>query len=124
MIGCKKILNENERLGFYKRKLQLFIQQIQYNVKDVPVIISGMASSTVGIKELSYAHMQFDLSGKDLVIEKLAADIFCKHEILLLSGLRTENDVMRGEETILLGCDIESEKALVIFPAHIQNMLL
>jgi len=118
-------LNENERIVFYKKKLQSFIQQIQYDVKDAPVIISGMASSTIGIKELSYAYIPFDLSGKDLVIEKLATDVFCKHEILLLSGLRTENDVMRGEETILLGCDIESEKALVIFPGtHSKHVVV
>lgn len=119
-------LNEHERIDFYKKVLQSFIQQINYDVKNAPVIISGMASSTIGIKELNYAHMPFNISGENLITETFMADDFCDHEILLVSGMQTSNDVMRGEETKLLGCDIESDnETLIIFPGtHSKHVVV
>jgi len=111
-LATKK--NESARLNFYRSFIQSQIEKLNVDVKDVMVIISGMASSTIGMKELPYAKLPFKLGVDDLNIEKFEADNFCKYRMLLVSGLQTDVDVMRGEETLLLGCEIED--GLVIFP--------
>jgi 2-dehydro-3-deoxygalactonokinase len=62
-----------------------------------PVVISGMAGSSIGWKELPYARLPFRLDGSDAVVEEIEADTF------LISGVRSEDDVMRGEETQIAG---------------------
>ena len=70
------------------------------SLDQVPVVISGMASSSIGWVSLPYARLPFDLNGKDAVSERLTLD---GRPILLISGVRDELDVMRGEETELIG---------------------
>lgn len=117
--------DESERLNFYRSFIQSNIDKMRADVvKELPVIISGMASSSIGMKELGYANIPFNLSGDDLITEHFVADEFCAHDILLVSGLQTTNDVMRGEETLLLGCDVNDE-ALVIFPGtHSKHVII
>lgn len=63
----------------------------------LPVLISGMASSSIGWKELPYAMLPFPLDGSAAVWERLDERVY------LISGLRSAVDVMRGEETQALG---------------------
>ena len=121
----KQAKDESVRLVFYKSILQSFIAELKHDVKDVPVIISGMASSTIGMKELGYTALPFSLSPGNLNTFLIHADKDCKHDILLVSGIKTNNDVMRGEETMLLGCDFKNDNNVVlIFPGthskHVQ----
>ena len=67
----------------------------------LPVVISGMASSSLGWRELAYATVPFALDGSSLVTAQVAADGL--GPILLISGVATDRDVMRGEETELIG---------------------
>ena len=97
-----------------------------------PVVICGMAGSSVGWHELPYAHVPWRLDGSDAIWRQLEplADDGGLHRVLLLSGVRTPHDVMRGEETQALGLfRIESvrpfaERAVVILPGthskHLQ----
>jgi 2-dehydro-3-deoxygalactonokinase len=62
-----------------------------------PVVISGMASSSIGWKELPYAKLPFSLDGRDAVWEKIDDRAY------LISGLRSETEILRGEETETLG---------------------
>lgn len=62
-----------------------------------PVIISGMASASIGWKELPYANLPFSLDGRDAVWERIEGRIH------LISGLRSATDILRGEETEALG---------------------
>lgn len=72
---------------------------------EVPLIISGMATSTVGWIELPYAHTPFRLDGSDCRVAR--AEFTDPHggrrHALLVSGVRTEDDILRGEECILAG---------------------
>ncbi|MEP6683607.1 MAG: 2-dehydro-3-deoxygalactonokinase [Parafilimonas sp.] len=121
-LATKK--NESVRLNFYRNFIQSQIEKLNVDVSDVTIIISGMASSTIGMKELTYAKLPFKLSVVNLNIEKFEADNFCKNDILLVSGLQTGVDVMRGEETLLLGCDIKND-VLVIFPGtHSKHVVV
>lgn len=89
-----------------------------------PVIISGMASATVGWRELPYAAAPASLDGSGFLLSALPAHAGPAglHEIRLVSGLTTGSDVMRGEECEVCGLlaqpGMEGLKAdcLVILP--------
>jgi 2-dehydro-3-deoxygalactonokinase len=84
-----------------------------------PVVISGMAGSSIGWKELPYARLPFRLNGGDAVVDEIEPGIF------LISGVRSEDDVMRGEETELLGLETGREEAVVVLPGtHSKHCLL
>jgi 2-dehydro-3-deoxygalactonokinase len=69
-----------------------------------PVYLSGMVTSSVGWKELHYALLPFPLDGSRAVVARAALDLpHGSHPLLFISGLRSEDDVLRGEETELIG---------------------
>lgn len=105
-------LADEQRINFYRNVLKNAINKLSANAwdKGLPMIISGMASSTIGMKELSYVKFPLDCNrANPLDIFRIDADADFPFPVLLVSGCRTENDIMRGEETILLGCDIHEE---------------
>ncbi|HYW35347.1 MAG TPA: 2-dehydro-3-deoxygalactonokinase, partial [Balneolaceae bacterium] len=69
----------------------------------VPVVISGMASSSIGWKELPYGSLPFLLDGSQLPIKQIPKAEEFPHDILLVSGICSSSDVMRGEETQMIG---------------------
>jgi len=71
----------------------------------VPFIVSGMASSSVGWRELPYARAPFALDGSDVHVSALQLpDGRGGGRLgLLVSGVRTDDDIMRGEESVLVG---------------------
>ncbi|MBL9129013.1 MAG: 2-dehydro-3-deoxygalactonokinase, partial [Verrucomicrobiales bacterium] len=70
-----------------------------------PVLVSGMASSTLGWKELPYARVPCGLDGDGLRIEAVEPVRVDgrTYPVSMVSGLATDGDVLRGEETELLG---------------------
>jgi len=69
----------------------------------IPVVISGMATSSIGIREITYSPLPFALDGSDLRYEIILRSEKFDYDVLLLSGLSSTDDVMRGEEVQLLG---------------------
>lgn len=67
---------------------------------EIPLIISGMACSTIGWQSLPYASLPARLTGSDFVIadKRIAGRV-----VRFVSGLRAACDVMRGEECELAG---------------------
>ena len=119
-------LPENERSIFYKKILKTAVSTLGYAVDNaVPLIVSGMASATIGMEELSYQSIPLLIKPGSLHTKKIAADKNFDHGILLVSGVHTNDDVMRGEETMLLGCDIDNEEYLSIFPGtHSKHVVV
>jgi 2-dehydro-3-deoxygalactonokinase len=70
-----------------------------------PILISGMASSSIGWRELPYASLPISLNGSELVWQELppVASVVGEHRVLLISGVRSQSDIMRGEESELIG---------------------
>ena len=107
---------------FYQAVLFRHIHHLQpppdLSLQDLPVIISGMASSSVGMLELPYQPVPYHVSGSDLLRVALPATNAFPHSILLVSGARTAHDVMRGEEVQLAGCMASEgvEEGLYLFP--------
>lgn len=114
----KSQLPESHRLSFYKRVLQKAIERFgPLGQAPIPLILSGMASSSLGLVELEYMEFPFGLDAGELKFELIEEDDNLANPIYLISGARTENDIMRGEETILLGCaGTDKETGIYIFP--------
>lgn len=70
-----------------------------------PVIVSGMASSTVGWRELPYAPTPCPLDGSGLRVEEMESLVRdgTLHRVWMISGLSTGTDILRGEESEALG---------------------
>ncbi|WDI43740.1 2-dehydro-3-deoxygalactonokinase [Bremerella sp. P1] len=78
-------------------------QTVPFDVDHVPVVISGMASSSIGWRELPYARTPFEMDGRGLVVCRLDDVEQLTQPVYLVSGLQAKNDVLRGEETELVG---------------------
>ncbi len=121
-------LPENKRALFYTNILVRQIKGLSTSrLSGLPIIISGMASASIGMMELPYTAIPFKINGGQLNVEKIAADEKFEHDVLLISGLKTNKDVMRGEETMIVGCDIKtsSTKQLFIFPGtHSKQVIV
>lgn len=117
-------LDENEKISFYKNTLQQYIAQLNIDVAGLPIIISGMASSSIGIRDIPYADLPFDLNKGRFSTAHLSKTDQFNHDLYIISGLKTTDDAMRGEETILFGCDTASNDGMYIFPGthskHVQ----
>lgn len=73
------------------------------NLDYIPVVLSGMASSSIGMQELPYAELPFAVDGSRANVQYIKSQSDFRHDIMLISGIRTQQDVMRGEETQLVG---------------------
>lgn len=95
------------RDSFYLTYVQQGVDYLEQHqsttLKGLPIIFSGMASSSIGIKELSYGTVPFAADGRQVAAAHLSATASFPHPICLISGIRSEDDVMRGEETQLVG---------------------
>jgi len=89
-------------------------------VQPLPLFISGMASSSVGWRELPYARVPFPLDGSGVVTAPLGWNApRWVAATTLVSGVATAADMMRGEETEIIG--LISAPALA---AHRENSVL
>ncbi len=112
------------REGFYlatvRRQVANLAAATSRSLDGVPVVMSGMATATIGLREVAYQELPFALDGVDLRAARLAASAGFPHPVLLISGARVTDDVMRGEETQLIGAAALKPglavEALVILP--------
>ncbi len=121
--------NERENCSlktYYFRELRKQVDNLTKDHSDlpsnIPIIISGMASSSMGIIELPYATLPFILDGKDAIVELIEPTEEFPFETILISGVKGEDDLMRGEETQMVGITelvrtiTSSNEAICIFP--------
>lgn len=77
---------------------------LRHTISRAPLIISGMASSTIGWKELPYARAPVTLDARGLRVESLVWDSPDNlGPTYLVSGVATDADMMRGEECQAIG---------------------
>lgn len=121
---------EDQRVTFYYSIINRHIKKINAQLKDpddtTPVIISGMASSNIGIVELPYTLLPFSTSGEDIGVKSIGKEHSFTHDLNIISGACTNSDVMRGEETQLIGCanGRMQSKQLFIFPGtHSKHII-
>ncbi|MGZ3757495.1 MAG: 2-dehydro-3-deoxygalactonokinase [Mucilaginibacter sp.] len=103
-------------------------RQRNQSLAGIPIIVSGMASASIGLMDIPYAAAPIATDGSNLAIKKLLAP-HSENELFIVSGIRTDDDVIRGEETKVVGCapyfvDNEPER-LVIFPGtHPKHVII
>jgi 2-dehydro-3-deoxygalactonokinase len=121
------------RPGFYLEIVAEHIRKLEIKVnlalEKVPVVVSGMASSSIGLLELPYHELPFALDGSDVKTHFFRADATIPHDLVLISGIKSEHDVMRGEETQLIGLAPEflaaGPEQVYIFPGtHSKHILV
>jgi len=126
---------ENDGLSreeFFRQQLQEHIdalaRQVGFSMDGVTIVMSGMASSSIGMQEIPYANLPFALDGSGALMQHFGVQPDFPHEIMLVSGVRSDHDVMRGEETQLIGLVEtaglpENGDAIFIFPGtHSKHM--
>jgi 2-dehydro-3-deoxygalactonokinase len=120
---------EKHRLAFYLDIIRQHIKMLEKksgtSLKGLPLIISGMASSTMGMMNLSYKGCPFLADGSDLELKLIEADEFF-YKIIIVSGAKTNEDVIRGEETQLAGCFHDDDrKHVFVFPGtHSKHIIV
>jgi 2-dehydro-3-deoxygalactonokinase len=123
----KSGLDAGKRWLFYQAFLLEQIQRLGLGLTGLPLIISGMASSSLGMMELPYKECPFFTDGRDLSRLDLPPTPQFPHPLTLISGIRTADDVMRGEETLLVGAmpDPDEPQRNYIFPGtHSKHVLV
>lgn len=127
----KAASDEQGRKKFYQAYLFEQVKKItqSYNVitDNVPILLSGMASSSIGMMELPYKRIPFHYSGSDLVIHTIPLGTDIPNKIIIISGGSSDKDVVRGEETMLAGCNIinDDTEQLFIFPGtHSKHLVV
>src|ERR1043165_3186150 len=119
---CKRGKEEKHRVDFYQTIIGEHLKELEAqtatSMNDFPLIISGMASSNIGMMELPYRQMPFALDGSDLSTKTIPPSEWFPYTTMLISGVRTDDDVMRGEAVQVVGCRISptDEDKLVIHP--------
>jgi 2-dehydro-3-deoxygalactonokinase len=121
------------RIAFYTQVIAAHLPALENQAgrsfRGLPLLLSGMASSTIGLLELPYQRLPFATDGSSLQPHLLPASPGFPHDIYLISGVRSENDVMRGEETQLIGSIPElgdkPGEGIYIFPGtHSKHMVV
>ena len=123
--------SKQERASFFLNQLLPFIEELELavgkHIKGAPIVISGMASSSIGMEELPYAQMPFSLAPPKGRVSMGTASLGFPHSFCLISGVEGPGDVMRGEEVQVIGLHdlVDIPEYLVILPGtHSKHILV
>lgn len=130
--GIKKVYNDWRMIGgdretHFIKLLQLQLNRFITKIDPLwPIVISGMASSSIGLRELPYANLPVQLNGESFYVESIES-ILLPNKIILIAGAKSDSDVMRGEETQILGLVSNEDflkKTLFILPGtHSKHII-
>lgn len=105
-----------DRENFFLHFLKSRISDLFTEIPDqITIVVSGMASSELGIRPLPYGALPLTNEGKGIFFEIINHEIF-PGALLLVSGVCSGSDIMRGEEVQLLGLlDYVKPRGNIIF---------
>ena len=96
--------NLDRRFDYYLQYIQSQISEIHHgleiDIATLPLVISGMAISSIGMINMPYENLPFSVAGTtgfECRIQKNGAPI------ILVTGVCSSDDIMRGEETQIIG---------------------
>ena len=126
---CYQLYQQQKKLSqqaFFAEYLLAQLERLDLNnVENSYLVASGMLSSSIGMQELEYCKLPIAFTGEDLISNWISVgkDL----DLLLISGARTNSDVMRGEEIQAIGLTDylpKQEKGILLLPGthskHIQ----
>lgn len=117
-----KTSTQKDRIFFFRSFLNIQIQRLATTLKEslnhIPVVLSGMASSSIGMSEVPYSNVPFSIDQPKLSFQHFPASPIFSNELFLYGGLKTAQDVMRGEEVQLLGLThlMDQESCVCLLP--------
>ncbi len=94
---------KGNRQEFFSNYLSEQLGYLPLEYRGAIVVVSGMASSNIGMLELPYATFPFDGSGKDLNWQSL--QLRTGQVVILVSGVQSDHGMMRGEEVQAIGME-------------------
>lgn len=97
-LGQKELSQEDFFKNYLLRQLDILTDLPKDNIL---IIASGMITSSIGMKELPYASVPQSFNGVNINCSLFSLDH--KIQTLLISGIQTESDIMRGEEAQAIG---------------------
>jgi len=96
--------NPERRFDYYLQYIQSQIGEIRHNldidIATLPLVISGMAISSIGMMNMPYGNLPFSVAattGFEWRLQQNGAPI------ILVTGVCSADDLMRGEETQIIG---------------------
>ncbi|MBT5925358.1 MAG: hypothetical protein HOH33_01930 [Verrucomicrobia bacterium] len=91
--------------SFLTRECDQLLEVAQCATTEMIMMLSGMTTSSIGWVELPYARAPFPLDGSRVVVQskEIITDRGRRIQCRLISGIQTEKEMMRGEETELMG---------------------
>ncbi|GAA5220251.1 2-dehydro-3-deoxygalactonokinase [Membranihabitans marinus] len=106
--GIKKIFNQYKQLSslsqfdYFKSFLQNTLKSNGFSTESSDYIVaSGMVTSSIGMMELPYAEMPINYNSPSIITKKI--ELENGMNLLLISGVRSTDSIMRGEEVQALG---------------------
>lgn len=103
-LNQKFLLQEEvDRKSFFTKYLCEQIENLPKAHRHHLIISSGMSTSNIGLLELDYVDLPFDRNGDSLKFETVS--IRENQKMLLISGVKGQTGMMRGEEVQAIGLD-------------------
>lgn len=109
---------------FFANYLLSQVHLLPKNHQNHIIVASGMVTANIGLHELAYAKMPFDGSGKSIISKRM--QLSNQLEIVLISGVKNDFGMMRGEETQAIGLldyiDTKNESVLILPGTHSKHL--
>ncbi|ANQ52381.1 2-dehydro-3-deoxygalactonokinase [Flammeovirga sp. MY04] len=126
-MGVKKLYQQflssesEDQQAYFSEYLISQLTKVTDLTEQIVIVACGMITSSIGLKELSYSEVPFE--NESLNIEKL--QLTENIDLLLISGVKTTEDVMRGEEVQALGMTefLEEDCYLLLPGTHSKHLL-
>jgi 2-dehydro-3-deoxygalactonokinase len=116
----KGITRKQYFLDQLKKQTDILAGKTGIKLDGLTILISGMASSTIGMQEMPYAPLPFAIDGSKASVQYFDIQEGFPNKVILISGARSNEDVMRGEETQLVGAakllELQQQEAVLILP--------
>lgn len=120
----QKVINQSKFFSDYLIEQLNQLTVINKTNKAV-VVASGMLSSSIGMNELGCSNLPFEASADNIFSRSFLLNRYTS--LLLISGAKKGDDIMRGEEIQALGLSdylLAQNKGILILPnAHCKHIL-
>ncbi|MFY0686425.1 MAG: 2-dehydro-3-deoxygalactonokinase [Cyclobacteriaceae bacterium] len=114
--------HELSQYQYFEAYLVGQIQQLPQEFHHLPIVAAGMSSSSIGLKELPYSNFPFDQGGESILHEQL--QLKNGSSLVLISGVKEGNNVIRGEEVQAIGLseNLKDQSVLVLPGTHCKHL--
>ena len=109
--------DKDNQTDFFANYLLSQIKVFPKEYQNCLIVSAGMVTSNIGLHNMDYAEIPFDSEGEKFVTKKI--QLHNGLEVLLISGVKNSQGMMRGEETQAIGLEAylkPHKEAVLILP--------